>query len=194
MLGFFFAGHETSSHTLSFTLLELAKNPQIQARLYEEIKNVDLRHENLNDQLIPLKLLDNCVKESQRLHTIIGGIPREVIATTDILGFRIPAGTKLTIATRAIHLNPDYYDDPTLFRPDRWDAPPKKANAFLPFGLGNHACIGMKMAIIEIKTVLVCLLQKYSISISPLILDKLDFITRISFKPENLCLEFEKRK
>ena len=68
MLGFFLAGHETSSHTLSFTLMELAQNQEIQSSLYEEIKNVDLHQDNLNDALLPLKKLENCVKEAQRLH------------------------------------------------------------------------------------------------------------------------------
>jgi len=70
----------------------------------------------------------------------------------------------LTVNIKGIHEYPNYYENPTLFNPYRWNSPPKNVNAFLPFGLGIQACIGMKMAILEIKTIIIGLLQTFSFS------------------------------
>ena len=110
-----------------------------------------------------------------------------------MLGYKLPAGTKILIDTKAIQLSPEYYDDPYSYNPDRWNSPPKNAHAFMAFGMGNHACIGMKMATIEIKMVLLCLLQKYRVSVDPAVVKSLTYTSRITYKVDNLKLSFEAR-
>jgi cytochrome P450 family 4 len=193
MIGFFLAGHETSSHTLAFTLMELAKNPQVQSKLYEEIKNVDLSTEDSVgiDQLAHLKYLDSTVKESQRMHPVVNALLRETITETEMLGYQIPAKFKVLVNIMGIHNSPLYYVDPERFNPERWTET-LNPNAFLPFGMGSHQCIGMKLALIEIKILLIGLLQNFAVSMNPNH-EPLRILTKITHKPENLRLTFHKR-
>ena len=194
MLGFFLAGHETSSHTLAFTLLELAKNAEVQAKLYEEVKNVDLSTDSSvsMEQLAHLKYLENTVKESQRMHPVVNALIRETTVETEMLGYKIPANFKLLVNIMGIHNSPLYYEHPEQFNPSRWTRESLNPNAFLPFGMGSHQCIGMKLALIEIKILLIGLLQAFSVSLDPNH-PPLHFSTMITHKPDNLRIRFHKR-
>jgi cytochrome P450 len=151
LLGFFIAGHETTSGTLSFIMMELCKNPEIQQKLYETIKDVEFTEDaNYADVLQKLEYLDWIVKETQRLHSIVGSVARTSAYEVTVCGYTFPPGTPFAAYIRAIHLDPNNYTDPDSFLPDRWSTPPKPMT-FLPFGDGIHNCIGQKMAIIETK-------------------------------------------
>ncbi|KAJ3258563.1 hypothetical protein HK103_003523 [Boothiomyces macroporosus] len=163
ILGFFIAGHETSSNTLSWILLELCRNPAIQEKLYNEIKNVDFSTGNLAETLDSLKYLDKVVKESQRLNTVATIILRETVDDVVIRGYHIPKNTGIIVNIAAIHQDPEYFPEPKKFNPDRWDD--SLQQYYLPFGDGPHNCIGQKMALIEIKIVLSELVKKFRFSL-----------------------------
>ena len=169
LFGFFLAGHETSSNTLAFACLELCLNPQIQESLFQEVKSIDLNDmDNPAEALPPLKYLDAIFREVQRLHSIVGSVGRVATKNVVIDGKNFPAGTIFQVYIRAIHLNPLYYTSPDEFRPDRWiNDPPPPIGAFLPFSDGVHNCIGKKMAEIEIKIILVKLVQTYQLQLIP---------------------------
>jgi len=158
MVGFFLAGHETTSNTITFGIYELCNNPEIQERLYEEIKDVK---ENQMEAVNSLPFLENFVKEVQRLHSIVGGVTRNNIEATEILGYHVPANTRVVLNIRGIHRNPKYYSDPEKFDPDRWLEPNAHPYAFMPFGDGPHNCIGKKMAMVEAKIMILVLLQSF---------------------------------
>ncbi|KAJ3302328.1 hypothetical protein HDV03_005161 [Kappamyces sp. JEL0829] len=184
MLGLFIAGHETSSHTITFTVFELAKNPIEQERLYQEIKDFDLSGAGLEEKTLSIPFLDHVLKEAQRLHSIVGATIRETAEDMTLLGYFIPKGTRVVPAIRSIHRDPAYYPEPKRFNPDRWKQP-INPNAFMPFGAGPMMCIGMKMALIEIKIVLIALLQKYRFAV-PDDLSKLQYTTRVTHSVEGL--------
>ncbi|KAJ3271124.1 Thromboxane-A synthase [Terramyces sp. JEL0728] len=167
LLGFILAGHETSSNTLSFAMLELARNPDVAEKLYEELDSVDLSNsENIIELLSSLKYLDKFLKEVQRRHSIVGALGRETTKDVQVCGHHLPKGTRVQLYLRAIHMNPDYYEDPEKFNVDRWDKE-IKPNAFAPFGDGPHNCIGQKLAVIETKIALIHVIQKYKFAIIP---------------------------
>lgn len=76
----------------------------------------------------------------------------------------IPKGTVIIIPQWTVHRDPDNYQDPHLFKPERF-LPENSCSllpyTFLPFASGPRNCIGMRFALIEIKTCLVKLLQKF---------------------------------
>jgi cytochrome P450 len=74
-------------------------------------------------------------------------------------GYFIKKDAIVQVNLLGIHTNPEYYENPLKFDPDRWLNPDLNPLAFLPFGLGIHQCVGMKMSIIETKVVLISLLQ-----------------------------------
>jgi hypothetical protein len=66
---------------------------------------------------------------------------------TNIGGYDIPKGTRLFISVWSVHQNEEWYPEPTVFKPERWDDngdedKKRPAYAWLPFGLGPHKCIG----------------------------------------------------
>ena len=82
-----------TSNTALFLLVELAKHPEIQERLYREIKSVvaEGKHPTWED-LQNMKLVRNCVKETMRLYQPVGGLPRVLNEDAVINGYQIPAG------------------------------------------------------------------------------------------------------
>ncbi|KAJ3313037.1 hypothetical protein HDV04_002325 [Boothiomyces sp. JEL0838] len=166
LVGFFFAGHETTANTLTFVVLELCKNPGIEKRLFEEVKSIDFANDNLLEILPSLKFLDNIFKEAQRLHPVVPSLLRVTTQDTTIMGHYVPRNTRVVVNIRGIHQSSEYYSNPMEYNPDRWDTPPV-VGSFLPFGDGQRNCIGQKMAVIEAKIILIGLIQKFTFQLDP---------------------------
>ena len=90
--------------------------------------------------LSSLTYLENVLKESQRLHTIVSGLSRIASEDTTLGGYAIPKNVRLVVDVGGIHVNPKYYKNPLEFNPDRWLDQDLKPNAFLPFSDGPHNC------------------------------------------------------
>lgn len=183
---------QTSAHTLTFSLMELAQNPEIQETLHQEISNVDIENPNVYEALPHFKYLDQVLRESQRLHPVLSSTLRVPKQDVDILGYKIPKGVPIAINVIGIHRSTAYYTNTDQFDPSRWDKPLSNPNAFLPFGSGPHMCIGSKMAIIEIKVALILLLQRYKFKV-PSEGMQLDFQTHITHSVKGLDLIIEPR-
>ncbi|KAJ3105732.1 hypothetical protein HK100_003825, partial [Physocladia obscura] len=153
VIGFILAGHETTSNTLAFIALELSRNMGIQAKLKKEIKTVLARVGTASvENISEFKFLDQVIKESQRLHTVATVVVRRSSQAIEHDGYLIPANAKICGSIREIHLDPQFWAEPTVFNPDRWnDGDSIVPNSFLPFGDGPHKCIGQKIAIVEMK-------------------------------------------
>jgi cytochrome P450 len=79
-------------------------------------------------------------------------------------GYQLPKGAALVIALYAIHSNPDIWDNPHRFDPDRWNSfnPKEKPKcSYVPFGTGPRSCIGFNFALGEVKVVLPSLVYRY---------------------------------
>lgn len=166
LLGLLIAGHETSSNSIAWALFELCRNPRIQEKLYREIKDVNLaERSNVVAFLSTLTYLDFVLKESQRLHSTVGSAARVTVQPTTILGYHIPAGVRIMTSFRAIHRSSRYYKDPLIFHPERWEQT-HNLSAFLPYGDGARKCIGFKMANIEMKVILLTLVQNFTFKVN----------------------------
>lgn len=163
MVTFLFAGHETTSLALTYTVLELAKHPEIRERLDEEHRSVlDGRPPAVAD-LPNLTATERVIKEALRLYPPAFILFREARQDVELGGYRITAGTKLTLPQFHIHTDGRWYDDPESFEPGRWTEDFETAlpdYAYFPFGGGPRHCIGMRFAMLELKTVLPTLLQQ----------------------------------
>ena len=92
------------------------------------------------------------IKESMRLYPPAWGVSREAIGDCEIGEYRVPAGTQLLILLRAMHRDPQYFQDPEAFDPARWEGSLVKRlpkHAYLPFGAGPRICIGNSFATTE---------------------------------------------
>ncbi|KAI0665798.1 cytochrome P450 [Trametes maxima] len=182
MSTFIMVGHETTAGSLSFTLLELARKPQVQQRLRDEIRRVgrDLSY----DDIQRLEYLDAVVKEGLRLHP--ASPQTERIALRDdviplskpivkasgeiISSVRVRAGQVFHIPFTTMHVNPTVWGpDAAEFRPARWLTPegvpspselPHGWSGLVAFCDGPRNCIGYRLAIFEFKAILATLVRR----------------------------------
>jgi cytochrome P450 len=163
----FAAGHETSSNALSWTLLLLTQNPQLQRDLCDELSS-ELRGDAPTvDGLSRLPLLDHVVKESLRLFPP-APLNHRITARDSTLGnYRIPRGTEILSSIYHTQRLPEVYPEPLRFQPERWRDFDPGPYAYNPFSAGPRMCIGATFALFEIKVILALLLQRVRVELAP---------------------------
>ncbi|KAI5083147.1 hypothetical protein GOP47_0002890 [Adiantum capillus-veneris] len=184
---FFFAGHETTSVLLTWTVMLLANHSEWQERAREEVLSLlGSRHPDA-DSLNHLKILGMVLQESLRLYPPAVNTSRKVIKDQKLGGILIPKGTGLTIPILPLHVDCELWGADALeFNPLRFANGVlnacKHPSAFLPFGGGPRICVGQNFAMMEAKIVLCMVLQKFRFRLS------LGYrhapITRLTLQPE----------
>ncbi|KDP28355.1 hypothetical protein JCGZ_14126 [Jatropha curcas] len=169
---FFFAGHETTSGLLTWTVFLLSLHQEWQERLRKEVLKECLMEIPDADMLAKLKLMNMVLLETMRLYGPAIDLIRTPLEDTKLGNLMIPKGTSIQIPIIRIHRNKKYWgDDADEFNPFRFANGVSKAakhpNAFLGFGMGPRVCIGQNFAMLEAKTVLTLILQRLSLSLSP---------------------------
>ncbi|PIA44025.1 hypothetical protein AQUCO_01800231v1 [Aquilegia coerulea] len=153
IMDMFLAGSDTVSTTIVWALTELIRHPEIMKEVQKEIREIG--KENLSiteDDLGKMHYLKLVMKETLRLH--VPGpllIPHESIQDTKLLGYDIPAKTRVLVNAWAIATDPLLWEEPNEFRPKRFlnSSLDYKGNDFeyIPFGAGRRGCPGISFAI-----------------------------------------------
>ncbi|XP_037553385.1 thromboxane-A synthase, partial [Nematolebias whitei] len=164
---FLLAGYDTISNTLSFTCYLLALHPECQRKVQEEVDEFFTRHESPDyTNIQELKYLDMVVCEALRLYSPIFKFTREVEHDCIINGHFFPKGIILEVFAGFLHHDPEHWPEPQKFIPERF-TPEAKANrhpfVYLPFGAGPRNCVGMRLAQLEVRMVLVRLFHRFSL-------------------------------
>lgn len=144
------AGHETTATAVSWTLLELARPPELQDRCAAAAAADD-------DE----GLLGAVLKESLRLHPVVPSVMRRLTAPATIGGRTYPAGTTLNPSIVLAHRDPARYPEPEEFRPERFLGETPAPSTWLPFGGGARRCIGASFAQMEGEEILRQVLRRY---------------------------------
>ncbi|EDV24426.1 uncharacterized protein TRIADDRAFT_56208 [Trichoplax adhaerens] len=160
---FLLAGYETTQNALSFTIYALATNPEAQQKLIDEIDSHCLDGDSINYDIISsMSYLDMVISETLRLYPPATITNRDVKKSTTIDGIFFPDDIMVGIPIYAIHHDARLWPEPERFKPERF-TPEAKANqhpfAYLPFGNGPRNCIGMRLALLEVKLALIKILQ-----------------------------------
>ncbi|KAK9106763.1 hypothetical protein Syun_022774 [Stephania yunnanensis] len=166
---FFFAGHETSSTLLTWTIMLLASNTEWQTRVRAEVLHVLNGQTPLPEQLHKLILLNMVINESMRLYPPAFPFPRMVFEDIRLGDLDIPKGLSIWVPILAINRSEDIWGkDAKEFKPERFaDAQTSTpGKLFMPFGMGPRTCIGQAFALREAKIVLALLLSRFSFTIS----------------------------
>ncbi|KAI8812244.1 cytochrome P450 [Cladochytrium replicatum] len=199
LFAFFVAGHDTTSTALSCALFQLATHPDIQNRARDEVKEIFGAPNSFDEaiflgnqvpithsQLSRLQLINAVIKESMRLHPSVAQLIR--VAATDVnvripLGkqsggvvreFTIPKGTIAAVDIWGAHHDPENFENPEEFKPERWlnnakmnaDEPDTRLPSWAPFGGGSRICMGMQFSLVEQRVFLLTVLRAFDISVS----------------------------
>ncbi|XP_051212778.1 ent-kaurene oxidase 2 [Lolium perenne] len=143
---------DTTSVTTEWAMYELAKKPKKQDRLYQEIQEVCGEDTVVTEDHLPrLPYLNAVFHETLRLHPPISVLPRRFVhQTTTLGGYKIPAGTEVTINVYGCNMNKEEWEEPEEWRPERFlDGRFDSADMFktLSFGAGKRVCAGSVQAI-----------------------------------------------
>ncbi|XP_052180952.1 cytochrome P450 734A1 [Diospyros lotus] len=170
---FFFAGGQTTSNLLTWTVVLLAMHPQWQVLAREEVLKVcGPRDVPSKDDIVKLKTLSMILNETLRLYPPTVATIRRAKADVELGGCKIPCGTELLIPILAVHHDQALWgNDANEFNPVRFsDGVARAAKhpvAFIPFGLGIRTCIGQNLAILQAKLTLAIILRRFSFSLAP---------------------------
>lgn len=195
---FLFAGHDTTTANIAFTLFLLGHAPEVQQRLYEELEShfQDVDRPVTKEDLQHLRYLDCVIKESLRLYPSAPIVGRSVTEEITLGGHVVPPGSELLLFLYALHRDADMFPDPEKFDPDRFlreNAKCLHPYAFLPFSGGQRNCIGQKFAKLEDKVVLATVIRRCHVtSLDPR--DRLQIACEIVLRSKTpLRLRFQPR-
>jgi len=165
-----FAGHDTTTSTISFMFYELSRQPQIVARLCAE-QDAELEHGQARaDQLIGAELpeLEKVIDETLRKYPPAWVGPRRALESFEFEGRDVPARAFVNYCSWASHHLPDVFAEPDEFRPERF-APEARAalpkGAYVPFGGGSRTCIGMRFGQLEVRTIATMILSRFTLDL-----------------------------
>jgi cytochrome P450 len=168
-----FAGHDTTTSTVSFMFYELARHPEIVARLLAEQDALlseqmqgsgDLRSV-LFGELTQLELV---LDETLRMYPPAWVGPRRAVESFEFEGHAVPARAFVNYCSWASHHLPDVFPEPEEFRPERFNPEARAAlpkGAYVPFGGGSRTCIGMRFGQLEVRTIATLILERFTLSL-----------------------------
>ncbi|CAD7090146.1 unnamed protein product [Hermetia illucens] len=168
-----FGGIDTTSSAITSLLYLLAKNPDKQENLRQEImtklpnKDSSLTAESMKH----FPYLRACLKESLRVLPTVGGNVRTVAQNIILQGYQIPKGTTVSMGTGALLREDEHFPNANKYEPERWlkkdgvPAPAKSAHPyiFLPFGFGPRMCVGKRFAEMEIETLVARIIRNFHV-------------------------------
>jgi len=162
-LTLFFAGHETTSHALSWTLYLLSQHPEVRSQLEREVDEVLGGRLPTYDDVSRLAYTGQVLQESMRLFPPVFALLREARAEGTLGPWRLPAGAHVLVAVYHLHHDPRQHAEPERFLPERFAPEAARSmhpGAYLPFGAGTRVCIGKRFAQLEATLLLATLCQR----------------------------------
>jgi cytochrome P450 len=145
-----FAGHDTTTATVAFLFLELARNP-----------------EQADDPSFDLQL---AIDETLRMYPPAWVGPRRSVEPFELCGLQLPGEAAVNYSSWVSHRLPDIWDDPHSFKPERF-APGNRERipkgAYVPFGGGSRTCLGMRFGQAEVTSIASQILERFRLELEP---------------------------
>ena len=165
---FFVAGHQTVASILASLLMELSDQPKIEEKLVREMNDVIAERNEVDfNDLDKLKYVGFAFKEILRRHAPSSSAYRVTAQEENIGGYMIPSNTIIDVNFYATSHNPEYFEEPFKFNPERWELREVQKSSqytWTPFSTGPRNCVGQTFAQIEAKLVFTRLLRAFEFS------------------------------
>jgi cytochrome P450 len=170
IMTFLLAGHETTAAALTWTWYLLARNPAVHEELHEQVTAAsgEIAGAAFSFGGDDPTYAKQCVQEAMRIYPPVPVFVREARETDTIDGYEIPAGSEVLLSQYVVHRDPDLWDAPTEFRPERFAAGADDERArysYFPFGGGRRICIGRQFALMEAQIVLSRAVERYRLDL-----------------------------
>lgn len=162
-LGPYLAGQDTVAGTLTFLCYTMHKYPDVNARVHEELRNL-WRPDMSYNEMRKLDVLHRAIVETMRRYPVAPTMPRHASQDFEFAGYGIHAGERVYCATAVTHFLPEYYPDPFTFNIDRERG---ASGTFVPYGVGNYACLGASIADVQLMVTMAALLSRARFSLDP---------------------------
>ncbi len=164
------AAHDTITSSVTSMIWMLAKHPEWQEKVRAECLSIAPAGADISfADLDRFELTEYVFKESLRMIPPVPSIPRRALRDFEFMGYRIPAGTAVSISTAYVHMMPEYWESPETFDPMRFTPENSKGRhkyAWAPFGGGAHMCIGLHFAYMQMKLFMHHLLTQVRVEVA----------------------------
>jgi cytochrome P450 len=162
---FMAAGHDTTATTLAYSLWALGHHPEMQTRVAAEVEAIGDRQ--LTPEDVPrLGYTVQILHEALRLCPPGAAIGRVAMQDVEVDGHRVEAGSMVVYGVYAVHRDPDLWDKPFVFDPERFSPEQAKGRdrwQYVPFGAGPRSCIGDHFAILVATLALATIVRRCEI-------------------------------
>ena len=168
--GPFIAGLDTAASAISFLLFHILKDPSLKRRIVEEADAAFASGLPDRDSLRRMVTTRHAAMEALRLFPPAIALSRTTVTEFEFHGHRIPAGVPCLIANTVTHFLPGFFSQPELFDVERYSPPRKEhtqPNAYSPYGLGPHTCLGASTADMLYLIVTAVLFHHFDIEMQP---------------------------
>jgi cytochrome P450 len=200
IITFILAGHETSTNTLSFLLYELARHPDKQQKLQQELDALPDEPPLTLAQVSKMEYLNNCLRESMRLWPTATAVGRTTVQEIQYEGFVIPKGRFVQCNFYSM-FRERWIDRPDEFLPERWAESVTHTEAearqlhdlkemFMPFALGHRNCIGQNMAMVQLRILSANFFKFFEFEL----VEEVTFEIALLMKPEELKMRVRRRQ
>ncbi|KAG6008110.1 hypothetical protein E4U21_004992 [Claviceps maximensis] len=170
------AAQTTVALAVTYMLWNLARHPEWQHRVREELRALPSKDDGLPEfaDIMDARVLDSCVRESSRVTPLSSGRAERVVPVTKSYNnIVLPAGTLVSTSTLAMHYRPEVFEDAESYRPERWlNADEETLRAmeacYMPFGYGARVCVGKAFAIAEIKLLTAGIVMEFDFCTDPM--------------------------
>jgi cytochrome P450 len=169
-LGPMLAGIDTVANSLSFLLYALLAHPEVFRRVQAEIEVARTRGPLSWEQLKQMPDLQGAMMETLRRYPVAGGHRARVARPFTLAGYRLEAGQDVEVAMTVPHFLEELYPNPMQFDLERFRPPRnehRKPGAYVPFGLGDHTCLGAGIAEVQLMVTMATLLSNYTFQFDP---------------------------
>jgi cytochrome P450 len=163
------AGHDTIASALVWTWVLLARHPDVEARMEQEVDAVLRGRSATAADVSALVFTRQVLAESLRLCPPAWVVARAAISDCELGGMAVPAGSTVLISQHLMHRDPRFFPNPSVFDPERWlddRQTGRPRMAYLPFGAGPRSCIGEGFAWMEGVVVLATFAQRWRLRLA----------------------------